>query len=957
MLGGGGGGVLPDKLQERLVTLLRVSPEPDAAVHFLRRLYEEQPFPFQRLVRSPATVQFLLTVFGQSRFLSEEILRAPEWIEPLAHAGNVQRQMTADEYTSRLTARLARFPAGEVPVGEFAAFRREQILRILLRDLHAYASLPEVAEELSHLADAIVECAWRRVYAALAARHGVPAHADTGLACGMSVLAVGKLGGSELNYSSDIDLLFVHGGPGETTGPAAIANQEFFKRACQQLVDLLSAFTPHGAAYRVDLRLRPDGTQGELCLSLAAAQNYYSQRARDWELQMLIKARVAAGDPEPGQQLLEFVEPIIYSSSTDFSKVEAVSVARTRIHERLEQRKRGKEKTEIDVKLAPGGIRDIEFLVQCLQRLRGGREGWVRHGGTILALGRLRDKNLISEIEYGRLAPAYVFLRNLEHRLQFQEDRQTHTIATDDAAELNALARRMPPATLGAQVSGENLLGELARHLANVSEIYDRVVRAQLPTATPPGPAAAPAPVQPHPAPGAAEAIDSLFPNLARQLAQRAPEFAATLSRSRLRYGVRAFEHFLERLLQHPNWLARFDADPVLAGYAVDLFEHSPFFAEQLNRKPELIEELIKVREEPQGRREYARLASTFAGPADLRRFFNREMLRIQADSICLRRPVWDTLKWTSDLADCAISAAYTMALDQAVRVQPPAAANYLPRQQMMVIALGRLGMREFDLASDADLVFILDDRDAPERVFWTRVAERLIEILTAYTGDGTLFAADTRLRPNGREGPLVQTESAFREYVAKSAEAWEGIAYLKARLIVGEEAHGNQFLNELQDIDWQRYGQTERSRLPLREMRLRLEQEQGRDHPLKATRGGYYDIDFALLYLRLKSAGIFYKVLNTPERIDVIQKMGHLDRADTRFLLDAATLYRAADHALRLTSGQAEGKLPAAQLQLQMIEELTGRWTPEHLHDKPLVDELEQIRARIRDYFLRLFA
>ncbi|MCC6537130.1 MAG: glutamine-synthetase adenylyltransferase [Bryobacterales bacterium] len=937
-----------------MVTLLRVSPEPDAAVHFLRRLYDEQPFPFQRLVRSPATVQFLLTVFAQSRFLSEEVLRAPEWIEPLAHAGNLQQQMTADEYISRLTARLARFPAGEVPVGEFAAFRREQVLRILLRDLHGYAPLPEVAEELSHLADAIVECAWRRVYASLAARHGVPAHAETGLECGMSVIAVGKLGGSELNYSSDIDLLFVHGGAGETTGPAVIANQDFFKRACQQLVDLLSAFTPHGAAYRVDLRLRPDGAQGELCLSLTAARQYYSKRARDWELQMLIKARVAAGDPEPGRQLLEFVEPLIYSSSTDFSKVEAVSVARTRIHERLEQRKRGKDKAELDVKLAPGGIRDIEFLVQCLQRLHGGREGWVRHGGTILALGRLRDKNLISEIEYGRLAPAYVFLRNLEHRLQFQEDRQTHTLATDDAGELEALARRMPPATLGARVSGENLLAELTRHLANVSEIYDRVVRAQLPTA-----AAAPVPTAPIPplAAGAADAIDALFPNLARQLAQRAPAFAATLSRSRLRYGVRAFEHFLERLLHHPDWLKRFDADPVLAGYAVDLFEHSPFFAEQLNRKPELVEELMKVREEPQGRREYARLASTFSGPADLRRFFNREMLRIQADSICLRRPVWDTLKWTSDLADCAISAAYGMALEQAVRTQPPASPHYRPRQQMMVIALGRLGMREFDLASDADLVFILEDRDAPERVFWTRVAERLIEILTAYTGDGTLFAADTRLRPNGREGPLVQTETAFRDYFARSAEAWEGITYLKARLIVGDETQGHQFLNELQDLDWQRYGQTERSRLPLREMRLRLEQEQGRDHPLKAARGGYYDIDFALLYLRLKSAGIFFKVLNTPERIDVIHKMGHLDRADARFLLDAATLYRAADHALRLTSGQAEGKLPAAQLQLQMIEELTGRWTPEHLHDQPLVDELEQIRARTRDYFLRLFA
>lgn len=947
---------MPEKIQERLAVLLRSSADPDACAHYLRRLLEDQPFPFQRLVRSPTAVQFLVAVFSHSRFLSEELLKAPEWLEPLAQSGNLHRQMPADDYAARLSARLARYPQGELPAAELAGFRREQILRILLRDVQGYAALSEITEEISNLADAILECAWRRVYAILAARHGVPALEESGLECGLSIIALGKLGGSELNYSSDIDLMFVYTGPGETTGPAVISNQEFFKKACIQLTEFLSAFTPHGSTYRVDLRLRPDGTQGEVCLSLAAARAYYAKRARDWEQQMLIKARVAAGDPDPGRALLEFVEPLIYSSTLDFSKVEAVSEARTRIHEKMSGKRKSGVRRELDVKLVPGGIRDIEFLVQCLQRLYGGRDGWVKQGGTTLALARLRDKDLLSEIEYGRLAPAYTFLRNLEHRLQFLEDRQTHALP-ESAEELELLARRMPPSILGAGLTAANLQAELERHLANVREIYERVVYAQLP-GSPPGQAVLrdpdPAPVQPSGDPGAPDAIS---PNLARQLGLKAPSFAAALGRSQLRNGARAFEHFLERVLQNAEWLGKLDADPVLVGYAVDLFEHSPFFAEQLNRKPELAEELMEMRHQPQGARNYRPLSSTFAGPADLRRFFNREMLRIQADSICLRRPIWDTLRWTSDLADCAISAAYGMALDHVVRSHPPASLNYLPERQMMVIALGRLGMQEFDLASDADLVFILTDRDASERVFWTRVAERLIEILTAYTGDGTLIAADTRLRPNGREGPLVQTESAFRDYFARGAEAWEGITYLKARLIIGEEDLGNRFLNELQDIDWQRYGQTGRSREPLRQMRLRLEQEQSRDNPLKAGVGGYYDIDFALMFLRLKSAGIFFTVLNTPARIDVIHKMGHLDRADARFLLDAATLYRSVDHALRLTSGHAEGRLPAAQLQLQMIEELAGRWTPEHLHDQPLAEELEQMRAKTRDYFLRLFA
>ncbi len=946
-------GPLPEKLQERLAALLRASANPDAAAHYLRGLFEQQPFPFQRLVRSSAAVQYLLTIFSQSRFLSEELLKTPEWLEPLAQSGNLHRQTTVEEYVARLTARLARYSPREMPVPEFAAFRREQILRILLRDLLAYAPLAEVTEELSNLADAVVECAWRRVYGELALRHGVPTHAGSGLECGLSILAVGKLGGSELNYSSDIDLLFVYGGTGETTGPAVISNLEFFKKACLQFTGMLSEFTPHGSAYRVDLRLRPDGSQGEVCLSLEGARHYYRKRARDWELQMLIKARVAAGDPGPGRELLEFIEPLIYSSTTDFSKVEAVSVARTRIHEKLNHRRRGGGQPEANVKLAPGGIRDIEFLTQCLQRLHGGREGWVRHSGTILALARLRDKNLISEIEYGRLSPAYTFLRNLEHRLQIQDDRQMHTLP-DDPDELESLARRMPPAVLGADVSAENLMAELQRHLANVREIYDRVVYTQLPSSS--AATSEPEPAAPPPAwePGTPDGVSG---NLTRQLTQKAPEFAATIAQGRLRYGVRAFEHFLERILHNPEWLSRLDQDSALGGYVVDLFEHSPYLAEQLNRKPELTAQLLEVRNEPRGSHDYRRAAATLPDPAELRRFFNREMLRIQADSICQRRPIWDTLAWTSDLADCTIAAAYRMAVGQVAGTQPPASPAYRPVHQMMVVALGRLGLREFDLGSDADLIFIVADEDAGEHLFWTRVAERLIEILTAYTGDGTLFAADTRLRPNGREGPLVQTEAAFREYFERGAETWEGITYLKARLIVGDEEAGERFLNELQTLDWERYGQTERSRPQLRQMRMRLEQEQGRDNPLKAGYGGYYDIDFALMYLRLKSAGIFFKVLNTPARIDVVHKMGHLDRADAKFLLYAATFYRAVDHALRLASGQAAGKLPAAQLQLQMIEELTGRWSLDHPRNQPFTEELERIRARTRDYFLRLFA
>jgi glutamate-ammonia-ligase adenylyltransferase len=231
-----------------------------------------------------------------------------------------------------------------------------------------------------------------------------------------------------------------------------------------------------------------------------------------------------------------------------------------------------------------------------------------------------------------------------------------------------------------------------------------------------------------------------------------------------------------------------------------------------------------------------------------------------------------------------------------------------------------------------------------------------MIDLLTSYTGEGVMFAVDTRLRPNGREGPLVQSVGSYIEYFSKTAQAWEGITYMKSRAVAGNLERATAFLTELQDVDWRRYGQGGRSKEKLRQMRQRLEAELGESNPLKAGPGGYFDIDFALMYLRLKSAGIFYRVLNTPARIDIIEKMGHLDRADAAFLLDAATFYRALDHGLRLTSGHAEGRLPGSQVQLEMLTELTGRWTPDHLHDQPLPLELAQIQERTREYFDRLF-
>ena len=372
--------------------------------------------------------------------------------------------------------------------------------------------------------------------------------------------------------------MFVYGGNGETDGPAVLTNKEFYKKVANQYTALLSSYTAEGQCYRVDLRLRPDGTLGEIAVSEEGARLYYSERARDWEKQMLIKARISAGESEPGATLLEFVEPLIYQSSLDFRAVEAVSETRQRISEKLAARRGGHG--GLDVKLTPGGIRDIEFLVQCLQRLHGGREQWVRHGGTVFALFRLRDKGFLSDGEYARLSAAYSFLRYLEHRLQMEEDRQTHTLP-NNPARLNLLARKMPPDATGLTLDGADLKQRLQEHLSAVREIYHRVVHAyRQPAYTP---------VEPHTAPPAELEAPPPDTNLERVLGDRAPRLAKALAAANLRRGRARFESFLEEAVASPELLARLEKSP---DNVLDIFEHSAHFADQLLRYPELLEEI-----------------------------------------------------------------------------------------------------------------------------------------------------------------------------------------------------------------------------------------------------------------------------------------------------------------------------------------------------------------------------
>jgi [glutamine synthetase] adenylyltransferase / [glutamine synthetase]-adenylyl-L-tyrosine phosphorylase len=921
---------------------------------YLRLLQAQHPSSFSTAACDPVKLRWFAVLAEHSRFLSEEALRHPEWVLDLT---DLERTLSKADYDQLLEDFLFKEGLLEAGAIELARFRRKELLRIAVRDFTKSAGLIEITSELSSLAESIISRALQEAEEDLAGRFGRPSTDESTVDPAVfTVLALGKLGGRELNYSSDVDLMFLYSANGETSGPIQITNKEYFKKLANSLTNLLSSYTSAGQCYRVDLRLRPEGTHGEVCISLAAALDYYRFRARDWELQMLLKARVVAGDLTLGQKLLDSVEDSIYSTTLDFSLVESMSETRQRIREKASNTSRSGNR--IDVKLTRGGIRDIEFLTQCLQRLHGNRQSAVKGSSTLSALAKLRENDLLSSTEYVRLARAYEFLRNVEHVLQVEDDRQTHTLPAS-SGEFELVAQRILAVPSSETTSATaSFLRELNQHLENVQAIYERIVHAQRPlyyNSTPPyeGPRDVPA--------NTGETTQSVFTNeLKERLSSKAPGILTRLHSASLRSQKNGLADFIEGLLQSPDDLQLFSEHPTVANWTIQLFDLSPLLAGELVRYPELLEEIQRAADYPDRRYAFEALAAPLTDIEGLRWFFRREMFRTQVVSICLPEPVFKTLDQTSALAEFVIARAYRVALelglDHARRHASADDPFEEPQNELMVVALGRLGMREFDLGSDADLLFIIPDSEVVRQRFWTRVVERLLEILSGYSEGGPIVSIDTRLRPNGREGPLVQSESKFVDYFAHKAEAWEGIAYMKARGVAGDTDRATKFLTELQQVDWRRYGQGGRSKLDLRQMRARLQREQGAHAPLKAAQGGYYDADFILMYLRLRGAGMFFKSLNTPERINVVEQMGHLGRSDAAFLLGATNYFRALDHALRLVTGHVEGKIPSQSELCQMTAELLNRWVAKKTSAATLQSDLLALQTNMHSLFERVF-
>ena len=940
-----------------LASLFSQSPDPDGALNLLERYAQGAPAQvLADLSRYPTALSYLVAIFGYSGYLAETLLSEPQLAVQFARDRNFTKLKSKED----LMQDFARFSTTNPDpwlAALLARFKRRNYLRIVLKDVLRLSTLGETTLELSTLADVILADAYLFCDRELEKRYGRPQYRDAqgriGRA-GFSIVSLGKLGGNELNYNSDIDLLFLYSHDGETAGgnerESLITNKEYFVHLAHAITRTITQATTQGEVFRVNLRLRPEGEQGDLAISLNSAREYYEHRARDWELQMLIKARHSAGDAKVTRDFLRAVEEYVYRSPGDFVAVESILLSRERISKKLRE-SRGHA---IDVKRHRGGIRDIEFLVQCLQRLHGLQDHWVRSGGTLFALRKLNDKGLLSNRDYAALTGAYEFLRVVEHRIQMEAGQQTHRLPTE-ARALDRLGRRTGVETAKGERPGDVLLRRVREAFAVVDGIYQHVIHPAEPGTS--GMAFELMPVPTLPPDGGHQTFESLL----GFLDALTPEVADVVREADLsESGKRSATRLLAAIATTPERFAPVRTKPLALRRAIEASGASAHLTELLVHHPEDLEVLDGValgsadsnssEQLEMGLQTFA-LPEAFAWAAEprldlrekmatLRRQYRARVLELATMDLAAGGSAFPMLRrWSLSAARC-IASAQVIALTSSM----PKAEDADGEIPFVILGLGRLGLNEFDLASDADLVFVVDaevKREDLERC--TQRAEKTIEVLSSYTRDGTVFPVDTRLRPRGHEGELVVSLDSLMTYIAEDAKAWELLTYLKAHALAGPSQLAESAANRVQAAIYERFSAYQDFEGQLHQMRRRLE----REVPVPASNtktgpGGYYDVDFAVSYTRLQGRVMAAPGANMVQQIAALLAAGVISADDAASLTEGADFLRSVDHLLRLMTGKPPSGLPENSQLAEMAESQARRWG--------LISEAQTLPARLRE-------
>jgi glutamate-ammonia-ligase adenylyltransferase len=991
-----------------LLAALGRLPDPDLALNNLERFAEkvlDRHFLLGLFRDNPRILHLALTVFGSSQFLSDILVRQPQLFEWLLEPGVVHHPKSKEELAQEARRVVDSSPALERKWIALRRYKSQEILRIGMQDLVGRQNLVGITEELSNLADVSLETAYRFCRADLVRRHGAPqlaGDADRRRECPFTILGMGKLGGRELNFSSDIDLVFVYEEEGETAGPdgggaGRVGNQEFFRKLGEMLVRGMSESSPEGHLYRVDLRLRPEGRSGAIACSLRSCELYYESWGQTWERQALIKARPVAGDQALGDAFLRMVAPFVYRQSLDLTALDEIRAMKDRINLSVAQDQRARR----NVKLGYGGIREIEFLAQGIQLLHGGKNPWLRETNTLRALHRLAGQGVLADPDYESLVRAYTFLRRLEHRLQIIHDRQTHTLP-DDPHEIQGLGRRMgyqPPEHPDA---GAALLADYGRHTTAVRHLYDSFLR----TARPDAERAAEPPsdelvlfftsdlpaeeIRHRLAAVGFEDVERALRNL--QLMREGQSFARYTPEVRRSLGALAaplllaltevadpdlalttFERFVAGVAARTTFMRLLAETPGLVALLVRLFGTSEFLSATLLRQPELLDAFLAP--EPAARHGRERVAQALRRTVEaaesgsarldaLRRVKKAEELRIGLADILDQTDVTETQRALTHLAEACLDVALGAAEQDLVgrfgRPDPPG---------FSIVGMGKLGGMELGYGSDLDLLFVYRDdgqTTGPERIshpeYFSKLADRLSKILTSITQEGAAYRVDARLRPGGQKGEVALSLQGFEGYLARQADLWERQAYIKARPVAGDPGVGDAFLALAQRFV---YGAPDPPDLAERilAMRQRIETERvgtgGRATHVKLGSGGILEIEFLVQYLQLVH-GRSQPALRTPgtlAALSVLGSTGLLAGADAAALEASYRFLRRVETRLRIVADLSVNTLPSAPGKLEKLAKRMGYApAPDTSAQARFLADYAAHTGQVREIFQRVF-
>jgi len=934
--------LLEKSYQRHLEYYLRVDPDPQ----WLHSQLENHNFSAQ-----------LKLLWGCSDFVAEQAAADPQSFRQLVESGDLQRNYSDNDYMDGLQARIEQLAnCCEDNLGrELRLFRRREMMRIIWRDFSRQTPMLGTTRDTTLLAEACINIALKYLHPITREELGAPIGRSSGTEQQLLVIAMGKMGAYELNISSDIDLIFVYPESGETQGGRrSVSNQEFFVRLGQKLIAALDRQTADGFVFRVDMRLRPYGQSGALVLNFDALEEYYLSQGRDWERYAMVKARVVSGDPAEAQALQQMLQPFTYRKYLDFGAIESLRETKRSINREV-----SRKGMQDNIKLGSGGIREVEFIAQTFQLIRGGRNKRLQTQSLYQVLNQLAEDNVLDRAEQQSLWSAYEFLRNTEHALQGMADKQTQRLPIDDLGQ-QRLARLME------QSDWQQFYEQLQSHRHQVSNSFKAIISDFAETADPNSE------LRPEQSWSTDLRSSDILPYLHKLSYQQPQELAAVLDDFYQSRAVQALANLprtrleslmprlleacadlennqqtflrvlglVQRILRRSAYLALLVENSQALQQLCILCERSSWIADELVAYPALLDELLDSRTlytapdkqllRDQLRQQTMRIASDdMEQQMEVIRYFCRSYaLRVAACEVTDMLPLMQVSDYLTWIAEAVVEHVVNIAWDQLVAshglpalITAGATNSHTPG--FIVVAYGKMGGIEMGYKSDLDLVFLHsgDPRrqtDGPRSIdsstFFMRLGQRIIHLLATSTASGMAYEIDMRLRPSGNSGMLVSSLAAFEKYQREDAWTWEHQALVRSRVVAGDTELAAAY-ELVRKNTLQQKRDTQLLSAEVREMREKMRKHLGKDakdgkFSLKQGSGGIVDIEFMVQFAVLAWSHDHPQLVRWSDTIRILESLaqcGLFSEQDALRLIDAYKRFRSAGHRAQLHNQLAE--------------------------------------------------